>query len=73
MRIEIELHEARAEDGESVRVRIVREIREAQGSTEATVSLVRDHDSGVELREIDGGDAYQDVRGRRYRLVRRLA
>lgn len=72
MKIEIELHEAHADDGESVRVRIIREIRDSGGPTDATVTLVRDHDSGVEL-SADGEQGYQDAVGRRYTLVRRLA
>jgi hypothetical protein len=73
LKIEIELHEAHADDGESVRIRIIREIRDPFGAAEATVTLVRDHDSGVELSADGEGEGYQDAVGRRYRLVRRLA
>lgn len=73
MKIEIELHEAQSEDGESVRIRIIREIRDATHPEAASVTLVRDHDSGLELRLGTDGSAFEDGEGRCYRLVRRLA
>ena len=73
LRIEIELHEACADDGEAVRIRIIREIRDADGTAAASVTLVRDHDTGVELSADGAGQGYQDPGGRHYTLVRRLA
>lgn len=73
MRIEIELHEAQGEDGEPVRIRIIREVREQLDPEPSSITLVRDHDSGTELHPGASGEEYLDPSGRRYRLVRRLA
>ena len=72
MRIEIELHEAQSEDGELVRVRVVREWRDVLEGGEQSVTLVRDHDRGTDLRAGPDGEQFLDASGRAYRLVRRL-
>ena len=73
MRIEIELHEAQAGDGETVRVRIVREWRDYLAQGERSVTLVRDHDKGTDLSAGAEDDEFLDADGKHYRLVRRLA
>jgi hypothetical protein len=72
MRIEIELHEAQSDDGEVVRLRIVREWREHLDGGEQSVTLVRDHDRGTDLHAGSGEDLFVDAAGRSYRLMRRL-
>ena len=73
MKIEIELHEACAEDGETVCVRIVREWREFLDVGDQSVTLVRDHDRGTDLNPGADDGVYVDPSGKSYRVVRRLA
>lgn len=72
MRVEIELHEAESDDGERVRIRLVKEFRAFVDGVACSAELVRDHDTGAELKMADLPGVFEDSQGRRFTIRKRI-